>query len=226
MKIIFFEKSNWAKSVAILIQRNISGILESNGKCSILLTGGRSAEKVYREWGKLPEFLAMKGANFYFGDERCVCLEDPHCNYSMTMRTLFSRKKDALSSVFRIEGESASFREVANKYENILPNAIDVLLITVGDDGHIASLFRNDQALFDNVNRVVPVTSPMGPVNRITITPLVISQSKNIFVLAPGKEKADILLTLLKNGMDILKIPASLVMSGTWLVSSKLSFIE
>jgi len=224
--VVYFDPENWAKNVATVIQESIESILNGNGKCSILLTGGRTAEMVYKEWAKLPTFLTMEGASFYFGDERCVPMDSPLSNYSMVVRTLFAKKKDSLTSIFRIEGEDLFFAGAAKKYEDLLPIEIDVLLLTAGDDGHIASLFPNDQALFDRVNRVVPVVASKDPVNRITITPLAISQSKNIFVLAPGEEKVNILLSLLKNGVDIFKIPASLVLSGKWFVSSKLGLTK
>ena len=220
----YFVPEKWAKSVAIQIQECLDKILKKKGTCTILLTGGRSVETVYREWSSLPNFLAMEGASFYFGDERCVSIDSPLSNYSMAVRTLFSGEKGRLVSIFRIEGENISPAEAAKKYEKTLPETIDILLVTVGDDGHIASIFPNSELLFDKVNRVVSTGDRGDSINRITITPLVIAQSENIYVLAPGEKKLKILIALLKNRINALEIPASMVLHGTWFVNKKLIF--
>jgi len=222
-KIHYFSPEKWAKSVAIQVQECLDRILKNKGACSILLTGGRSAEMVYKEWSRLPNFLDTDGASFYFGDERCVRTDSPLSNYSMTARTLFSGEKRSLVSIFRIEGESNDPTEAAKKYEKILPITIDILLLTVGDDGHIASIFPNSELLFDKVNRVATTVMPGDFLSRITITPLVIAQAKNIFVLAPGKEKLKILTELLNNRVSSIEIPAFLALHGTWFINKKIN---
>jgi len=220
----YFAPEQWAKSVAIQIQGCLDRVLKKKGTCTILLTGGRSVEAVYEEWSRLPNFLAMEGANFYFGDERCVSLDSPLSNYSMAVRTLFSGEKGRLASIFRIEGESISPAEAAKRYEKTLPNTIDILLVTVGDDGHIASIFPNSELPFDQASRVVSTSVRGDPINRITITPLVIAQSENIYVLAPGENKLKILIALLNNRINALEMPASMVLHGTWFLNKKLIF--
>lgn len=220
----YFAPEQWAKSVAIQIQGCLDRVLKKKGTCTILLTGGRSVEAVYEEWSRLPNFLAMEGANFYFGDERCVSLDSPLSNYSMAVRTLFSGEKGRLASIFRIEGDSISPAEAAKRYEKTLPNTIDILLVTVGDDGHIASIFPNSELPFDQASRVVSTSVRGDPINRITITPLVIAQSENIYVLAPGENKLKILIALLNNRINALEMPASMVLHGTWFLNKKLIF--
>lgn len=224
--VIFSEPSRWASCAATLIQGRVNDILRMNGECSILLTGGRSAKVLYEEWGSLPDFLAMKGVNFYLGDERCVGVDSPLSNYSMIKSALFKKNLDALRNFHGIDMSGLSFDEAAKSYADVLPEKIDILLLTVGDDGHIASLFPNDPSLLDHVNRVVTTIAPCEPKNRITITPLVITQARNIFVLAPGKNKAKIFQSLFQNGQDILRIPASMVLGALWLTSAELPSID
>lgn len=221
-KIVYFPPRLWARSVAIQIQECIDRIIKNKGSCSIMLTGGQSAERVYRKWGQLSTFLEIEGVNFYFGDERCVKVNSPLSNYSMVTKTLFAEKKKGLESIFRIEAENPSSIEAAKKYQNVLPSSIDILLLTVGDDGHIASIFPKSDLFFDQVNRVMPTAISKDLIGRITITPLVITQSENIFVLAPGEKKLKILEALMNTEISNYEVPASLILHGTWFINNKI----
>lgn len=97
------------------------------------------------------------------------------------------------------------------------------MLLTVGDDGHIASIFPNNELLFDKLNHVASTVSPRDLIGRVSITPLAINQAKNIFVLAPGEVKSKILIKLLANNASPIQIPASLVLHGTWFVNKKIN---
>jgi 6-phosphogluconolactonase len=72
MDIKQFIPSVWALESAVLIQQRINDTLVECGDCSVMLTGGRSAERLYLSWAELSAFSRMKKVRFYFGDERCV----------------------------------------------------------------------------------------------------------------------------------------------------------
>jgi len=215
-----FDK--WPLKSARLIQNRVDIILGERGRCSVMLTGGRSAEQLYTAWRDLSDFKKLSGVVFFFGDERCVSSDSVDSNYGMAMRTLFSQGVPAGCSVCRMEAEHPDRDAAALQYEKILPDKLDVVLFGVGDDGHIASLFPFSPALHENNRRVLPVLATKRPYARLTITPAVIAQSRSIFVLAPGVIKGAALKAALLSPNEIDGFPSRLVLNATWLLDMAL----
>lgn len=218
-----FDVDEWPVQSARLIQDCIKAIQLIRGECSVMLTGGRSAERLYSAWSQFPDFQKMTGVQFFFGDERCVPPDHSESNYGMAMRTLFNQCVPAGCSVFRMEADDPDREAAVLRYEGVLPNKVDVLLLGVGEDGHIASLFPGSVALQEVNRRVMSITSPKLPYERLTITPPVITQANSIFVLATGAAKAQII----ENARQELNVfdntPIRLVLNATWLLDTVLS---
>lgn len=215
-----FDVAKWPVQSAQLIQDRINAVLLERRQCSVMLTGGRSAERLYMVWAEIPDFQQMTGVRFYFGDERCVPPDHPESNYGMVMHTLFNQGVPAGCSVFRIETDGIDREAAALRYDDLLPDKVDVLLLGVGEDGHIASLFPGSVVLKEVHRRVVSVTGPKPPHERLTITPPVIAQARSVFVLATGAAKAQILVKALQKAGDFDTIPARLVLNATWLLDT------
>jgi 6-phosphogluconolactonase len=154
---------------------------------------------------------------FYFGDERCVPPDHHASNYGMAMGTLFPNGMPKGVQSHRMEADGADVEAAANRYAALLPETIDVLLLSVGEDGHIASLFPHGAALRETVRRVVPVTGPKPPFQRLTITSPVIQSARHVFVMALGEQKRAVYEEALRDPEDIDSIPARLVLNRTWI---------
>lgn len=215
-----FNLEAWAEQSARLIQDAVRDAFMLQGGCSVMLTGGRSAERLYRVWQELPDFDQLRSVAFFFGDERCVPPDDPESNYGLAMRTLFAQGVPSGCSVIRIEAEDPDGEGASLRYECLLPSRIDVLLLGVGEDGHIASLFPDSGALGECVRRVVPVVGPKEPQARITVTPVVIAHASSVFVLANGEAKAAVLRRVVAGTEECRSLPACLVREATWLLDT------
>ena len=134
-----------------MISDNINSFLDEQEECSVMLTGGRSAARLYKAWRDLPAFQQMIGVSFYFGDERCVPPDHAESNYGMAMQILFPNGVPTGCAVFRMEADATDQEAAALRYADLLPDLIDVLLLGVGEDGHIASSFPNNVA-FRSIN--------------------------------------------------------------------------
>ena len=120
-----------------------------------------------------------------------------------------------------MEAELADRKTAALRYEDILPEQIDILLLGVGEDGHIASLFPYSAALQEKNRRVLPVTGPKPPFERLTIAPSVVTQARITYVFATGVAKAQILVNTRQKVEDFDRIPARLVVNNSiWLLDS------
>jgi 6-phosphogluconolactonase len=214
MKNLEFETCEWPDKCAELIHRDIIFFLERDGYCSVILTGGRSAKKVY---DKLSDYLPQyKGViEFYLGDERCVSETDSESNYGMVLNSLFHNHEVNSNSVHKFYDSSSSIHDNLLRYENQLPTYPNIILLGLGDDGHIASLFPN-QDYVGKKCKVIQVMSPNGQ-KRLTITPEYINSAERIFIFALGLIKKNIVSKILSLETKSTDIPCSLVNHGTWL---------
>lgn len=185
-----------------------------------MLTGGRSAARVYMEWAAIEGFNQLTNIRFYFGDERCVPLDHTESNYGLAMRTLFKNGIPSGCMVFPMRADASDQAGAALQYAQSMPSSLDVMLLAVGDDGHIASLFPGSEALHELNQRVISVVGPKPPSNRWTITPPVIASAKTTFVFAPGAIKGAVLHRALLKPEDFDTVPARLVLSGIWLLDT------
>lgn len=213
-----YPASRWAAKSAALIQETMEFFLEQKGFCHVMLTGGRSGERLYHEWALCERLGKVRGVSFYFGDERCVPPDHPESNYGLVMRSLFRLGVPERCSVLRMEGEDPDREEAARRYERLLPERIDLLLLGVGEDGHIASLFPGSDALREHERRVLAVRGAKPPHQRLTITKPVIEEAARVFILASGQGKGEVLVEALRDPLDVDALPARLALHGEWLL--------
>lgn len=214
MEKLEFETFEWADKCAEVIHRGIIFFLERDGYCSVILTGGRSAEKVYN---KLSDYLPQyKGVvEFYLGDERCVSETDAESNYGMILNSLFHNHAEKSNAMYKFYDSSSSIQDNLIRYENQLPTNPSIILLGLGDDGHIASLFpKKDYSGIKN--KVIAVVAPNGQ-KRLTITPEYINSAERILIFALGSIKKEIISKISSIETKSADVPASLVNHGTWL---------
>jgi 6-phosphogluconolactonase len=182
----------------------------------VALTGGSTPRAAY-------ERAAASGARWadatlWFGDERCVAPEHPDSNYGMVRAALLDRLEGEHPAVHRMRGEEgpeAGARAYAQELRDALGEGIprlDLVLLGMGPDGHVASLFPDHPELEESERTVVGVPSPgMAPLHpRISLTLPVLNAARSVIFLVAGAEKADAVARAL-NGPPSPRTPASLV---------------
>ena len=158
----------------------------------LALTGGSTPKVAYERAAELRQ--DWSGVDFWFTDDRCVPPDHEHSNFGMADRALLSRAEGA--TVHRMRGELGP-EEGAAAYEAELdelgPEVLDLILVGVGPDAHICSLFPGDAALAERERGVVGVETPgMAPlVSRITLTLPVVNAGRQIVFLVTGEDKAE-----------------------------------
>ena len=100
--------------------------------------------------------------------------------------------------------------------EKLLPDSIDILLLGIGEDGHIASLFPYSPELNEQTRLCLPITGPKPPYRRVTVTPPVIKHSKLTYILAPSRTKSIIIEKVKQSIEDSNRFPAKLVKKPIW----------
>jgi 6-phosphogluconolactonase len=157
---------------------------------SIVLTGGKTPERAYERAAALaPDWSRVE---VWWGDERCVRADDENSNYGMAKRALLDRLEAPPLAVHRIAGE-LGMEDAAEEYEDELGStALDLLLLGIGPDGHIASLFPGKAALDEEARRVVGSEPGLEPwVDRVTLTLPALRAAGEILFVVSGEAKAE-----------------------------------
>lgn len=170
----------------------------------IALTGGSTPQHMYRCLAQ-PEFsdrVAWDKVHIYFGDERSVPPEHPDSNYGMAHEALLRHVPIPAAQIHRMEAERSDPAEGARAYAEVLalhlPFAqgtvqFDLLLLGIGTDGHVASLFPGTPILQERLLLAAAVHVDKLQTWRLSLTLPVINNAKQIMMLASGKGKADII---------------------------------
>ena len=180
----------------------------------LVLTGGSTPRRAYELVAA--ERADWSGREAWFTDERAVPPDHEHSNYGMVRAALLDRIEGL--HVHRMHGELGS-REGADAYERELDAAFgegvpafDLMLLGLGADAHVCSLFPGDAALGERERRVVGVEIPgMAPlVPRITLTLPVVNAAREVLFLVTGEDKAEAVARAFAGRADA-RAPGSLV---------------
>ena len=145
------------------------------------------------------------------GDERYVNKNTKHSNIKMCKKYFLDRVKISEKQIYAISTQKKIIADDVKNYELKIKkyfqnkkNSFDLILLGVGNDGHIASLFRKNirKKTTQNVNSI-----ERKDFSRITLTIKCINNSKLIVLWAPGKTKKNIVRKLIKDKK--LQYPAS-----------------
>jgi 6-phosphogluconolactonase len=157
---------------------------------SIVLTGGSSPAPAYERAAALePDWSKV---TLWWGDDRCVAPEHEWSNYRLAKETLLDRLGREPREVHRIRGE-LSPAEAAAELDRALEGVeLDLLLLGLGPDAHVASLFPGSPQLADEDHRATSGPPGLEPwVDRVTMTMPEIRSAKRIVFIVDGASKAD-----------------------------------
>jgi 6-phosphogluconolactonase len=156
---------------------------------NVVLTGGTTPELAYREAARRAP--AWSNVDVWWGDERCVPPDDERSNYGMAKRALLDRLERGPRAVHRIKGELGK-EQAAAEYERELDDAqLDLVLLGLGPDGHVASLFPNAPTLLQR-EKVLPAEAGLEPfVDRVTLSLPTLRSAGEILFAVAGGAKAD-----------------------------------
>jgi 6-phosphogluconolactonase len=176
-----------AEEVAAVVAERLARATREGG--NVVLTGGTTPEQAYREAAKrAPDWSKI---DVWFGDERCVPPDHEQSNFGMAKRALLDRLDVAPKAVHRMKGELGK-EEAAADYERELGDTrLDLILLGLGSDGHIASLFPNAPTLGQR-ERVLPAEAGLEPfIDRVTLSLPAINSAQEILFVISGESKAD-----------------------------------
>ena len=221
---VFPTKVELQTQIGNFIATKAKEAIKENGYFSIAFSGGSVASIAP---AGLLEQSDHKSLNFskwkvYFCDERYVDLSDPDSNYNAVNQNFLSKVEGIKSeNVFTINPK-LPLEEAAKDYETKLKSLvdgrrIDLLLIGMGPDGHICSLFPG-HPLLDVTDRLVAgiSDSPKPPPSRITLTYTAVNAARCVLFIVSGSGKAAVAQKVLEgNEQDPLPAARVKLTNGT-----------
>jgi 6-phosphogluconolactonase len=210
-----------AVRAAAHIERQLQRLREEHGRAHLALSGGTTPGRTYELLAaEMPEW---DGVEVWFADERCVAPDDEQSNYRLVAETLLRPAAIPAAQVHRMEGELGP-EEGAQRYAHELvehvpraggerpgPPVLDLVVLGIGPDGHVASLFPGADALKAGEDAICLGVrdSPKPPPERITLSLAVLRAARGCLLLATGASKADAVNAML--GDPTPHVPASLL---------------
>ncbi|TVU00095.1 hypothetical protein EJB05_11411 [Eragrostis curvula] len=201
--------------------------VKERGFFAIALSGGPLVNFL----GKLCEAPYNKTLDWskwyiFWSDERAVAKNHVESNYKLTKEGFLSKVPILNGHVYSIN-DNATVEDAATDYEFVIRQLVkvrtigvsesndcpkfDLILLNMGSDGHVASLFPNHPALELKDDWVTYITdSPQTPPERITFTLPVINSASNIAILATGDDKAKAVHLAISDSTEGPETPASL----------------
>jgi 6-phosphogluconolactonase len=189
-------KNNWhvysdEQSLSMALAQDILAIAEKSifeKDCfSIVLTGGKSALSLYKILSKSDSNWIKW--NIYISDERLLPKNHKDRNDRLINKIWLDSLKIPKKNIYFIKSE-LGYNDGVGNYEKVLSNVdiFDVVLLSIGEDGHAASLFPgHDYESRKNV--VIETNSPKIPKGRISMSYSRLNKSKNVFKIVNGTSK-------------------------------------
>jgi 6-phosphogluconolactonase len=200
------------------IVRRLAEARRARGMAHLALSGGSSPTRTYQLLAEDP--ASLQDVAVWFADERCVPPEDEQSNYKLAAECLLEPAAIPPRRVHRMEGELGP-TEGARRYaeelaahitpvEHGLP-VLDLVVLGIGPDGHVASLFPGAAALVATEQALCLGVwdAPKPPPERITLSLAMLRVARSCLLLATGAAKADAVNAMLAEPSP--HVPASLL---------------
>ncbi|MFD5106837.1 6-phosphogluconolactonase [Streptomyces cinereoruber] len=205
--VVHRDKELMAQAAAARLITRIVDAQAARGSASVVLTGGRNGNGLLAALGSAPARDAVDWSrlDLWWGDERYLPDGDPERNVTQARESLLDRVPLDPARVHAmpasdgpygddVEAAAAAYAEelaaAAGPGDGGVP-AFDVLMLGVGPDTHVASLFPELPAVHETERTVVGVRgAPKPPPVRISLTLPAIRAAREVWLLAAGEDKA------------------------------------
>ncbi len=196
-----------AKAAAARLVTKLVDVQAATGSASLVLTGGGIGTAVLAELAAAParDAVDWRHLDIWWGDERFLPGGDPERNETAARQALLRHLDTDPARVHPMPGtdgldgpdpEAAAERYAASLARAARPEdhgpvpSFDVLMLGIGPEGHVASLFPGMPALYDERPVVAVRGAPKPPPIRLTLTLPAIRCAREVWIIASGVEKA------------------------------------
>lgn len=208
-RIIFEEKDVYKKATDVIV-KSLKKVLSEKDNAIIALPGGRNIFPIIELLKK--EKIPWENIHVFMVDERLVPITDDNSNFKLIQGLDEVMPKENLHP-FVLDEKKKDFG--LSVYENEIKKyggAYDIVVVSAGEDGHIAAMYPNHHSLEDTSNYYMLMhDSPKPPKDRMSTTANMLMKSKIGLILFVGDAKKDAYRKFLDDNMDFRNCPAKLI---------------
>lgn len=187
----------------------------------IAFPGGRTPRALLERLTREPyhEAIDWSRVQVLQVDERAVPPDHVDSNYRLLREALLDPLGPDGPLTRRMQAESPDPAQAARDYGEELREPLDLVVLGMGEDGHIASLFPGSPLLVENEARVAVVEdSPKPPARRLTLLPRALREAGAVLVLVTGADKRAAVRAALASQGDPMRAPSRLLPHAIWLL--------
>ncbi|MEY4169227.1 MAG: 6-phosphogluconolactonase [Actinomycetota bacterium] len=205
-------------AVAVSVADALAARLALPGEHHAVLTGGGVGTRVLAELLERCEGIDWERVHLWWGDERFLPAGDAERNETGARAALIDAIPIPPGNVHPMPADvGQGLAQAALAYADELARAshdgfvpdFDVLLLGMGPEGHVASLFPGMPALHDAASTAAIDDSPKPPPSRVTLTLAAIRASREVWVVAAGAAKAEAAAAAIAPGTLPDAVPAA-----------------
>lgn len=199
---VYADKADLIAGIDARLEGVISQLLMTQPLVHVVLTGGTVGIAML-EPIDTDNLLDWSRIHLWWGDERFVPSDSPDRNEGQAQRALLHRLPIPAGNIHRMPATDAglSLDDAAASYSAELATfavpgsaapAFDVLILGIGPDAHVASLFPGHPGVHDNSAAAIAVrNSPKPPPERVSLSLETINAAQRVWVIAAGADKAE-----------------------------------
>ena len=199
------------KAAIETILHSAAKAIRERGKFHFVLAGGNTPRGIYHALCAVQ--TDWSAWHIYFGDERCVPLDDPARNSRMAAEVWLDRVPVPPLQMHTIPAELGA-AAAARMYAGILQTVgeFDLVLLGLGEDGHTASLFPDHEleTAHGSPDTLAIFDAPKPPPQRVSLSAARLSRAREVVFLISGESKRGAVAAW-RAGKDI---PARAIMPG------------
>jgi 6-phosphogluconolactonase len=212
---VFPDLQAASAEAATWVADELADCVSTRGRASFVLSGGSTPKPLYELIGeRFHARISWPRLHVFWCDERYVPHDHSLSNYRMAREALLDRVDIPADQVHPMPTHFPDPQAAAREYEtavthyfNGLPVVFDLMLLGIGADGHVASVFPGSAAMTSG-RTAMAVTARAEPPSRLTLTLPVIAAARRIGVLVAGSGKAPALAAL---GAADSQLPAAVL---------------
>lgn len=190
--------------------------IDERGQFAMSLSGSYTPKGLYLLMASAgyQELFDWHKMHFFWGDERWVPPDDPKSNYRMVAEALLTKIDIPMENIHPVKTREKNCQTSAALYEKELISffglkqgeipRLDVALLGLGQDGHVASLFPRDPAIEETKRLVIGVSPEQTVEERVTVTLPVINEARCVIFLISGTEKARALYNVMEGEGEVV----------------------
>ena len=219
----------------------LAGAIGDRGRADWCVTGGSTSSGIYRALvdGPLRDNVAWEAVHVWWGDDRYVPRGHPLSNVTAFDEMMLGPagvpiRLDRLhtfqtsEAIAEARGAAWCATALADELRSAGPPLVDgwpsfdLLMLGVGGDGHILSVFPGSTALgATDLAMAIPAPTHIEPhVQRVTMNPAVVAAARRVLVLVTGSSKAPVIGDIFGPDRDPRRWPAQLALleGATWIL--------